>query len=106
MQAIVVSGPDEYALERVSDPTPGTGEIVVRVRGCGICGTDLHIIHEGLPGMDYPLIPGHEPWGEVADVNGTRSHLRPGDVVAASLERRRGRYLPRHTSGRRRRDRR
>lgn len=83
MQAIVVSAQENMALERVPDPTPEAGEIVVRVRGCGICGTDLHIIHEGLPGMEYPLIPGHEPWGEVADVNGARDDLQVGDLVAA-----------------------
>jgi NADPH2:quinone reductase len=63
------------------DPTPGEGEIVVAVRGCGICGTDRHILEEGLPTARYPLVPGHEPWGEVVAVSaGSRSAV--GDLVA------------------------
>ncbi len=52
------------------------------VRGCGICGTDKHILEEGLPTATYPLIPGHEPWGQVVAVGSNTSLVRVGDVVA------------------------
>src|SRR5690242_11754544 len=46
MQAVIVSAPGSVSIERLPDPEPQPDEVVVRVRGCGICGTDLHIIHE------------------------------------------------------------
>lgn len=86
MQAVVVAEPGKVSVECVPDPTPKSDEIVVRVRGCGICGTDLHIIHEGLPNTAYPLIHGHEPWGEVVEgLPGGKNQpgvARPGDLVA------------------------
>jgi NADPH2:quinone reductase len=69
-------------VERMPDPEPAPDEVVVRVRGCGICGTDLHIIHEGLPTARYPLVPGHEPWGEVVEVRDPPAGVRVGDLVA------------------------
>jgi 2-desacetyl-2-hydroxyethyl bacteriochlorophyllide A dehydrogenase len=82
VRAVVVEGPGRpAAVTSVPDPAPGAGELVVTVRGCGICGTDRHILEEGLPTVAYPLIPGHEPWGEVvAAAAGTEVSV--GDVVA------------------------
>jgi NADPH2:quinone reductase len=83
VKAVVVPGPGERAtVEVVPDPAPRAGEAVVAVRGCGICGTDRHILEEGLPGAKYPLIPGHEPWGEVVAVGADDDELRVGDLVA------------------------
>ena len=66
MKAIVISKPGAKAeLREVEAPTAGGGEIVVSMMGCGICGTDHHIVEEGLPTAKYPIIPGHEPWGRV-----------------------------------------
>lgn len=52
------------------DPTPGPGEVVVRVRACGVCRTDLKMCHGQLaPGsMRLPHVPGHEIAGEVVAV--------------------------------------
>jgi NADPH2:quinone reductase len=82
MRAVTIEAPGAPArVMTVPDPTPREGEIVVAVRGCGICGTDRHILEEGLPTARYPLVPGHEPWGEVvAVVTGSRSAV--GDLVA------------------------
>jgi 2-desacetyl-2-hydroxyethyl bacteriochlorophyllide A dehydrogenase len=83
MRAVVVGAAGVPAsVETVPDPSPGPLEVVVAVRGCGICGTDRHILEEGLPTARYPLIPGHEPWGEVAAVGNDVSLVRPGDVIA------------------------
>src|SRR6476469_11085895 len=69
MRAVLIEAPGaEAAVQVVPDPTPGPHDVVVAVRGCGICGTDRHILEEGLPTASYPLIPGHEPWGEVVAV--------------------------------------
>lgn len=82
MRAVVVSQPGSASVETVKDPTPDRDEVVVKVLGCGICGTDLHILHEGLPTVRFPLIPGHEPWGEIVEVGAGNTPLRVGDRVA------------------------
>lgn len=59
-------------LERaeLSDPEPGPGEIRVAVLACGVCRTDLHVLDGELPGIAYPIIPGHEIVGRI-DALGT-----------------------------------
>jgi 2-desacetyl-2-hydroxyethyl bacteriochlorophyllide A dehydrogenase len=83
MRAVIVPEPGaQVSVETVPDPTPARDEVVIAVRGCGICGTDQHLLHEGLPGAVYPLIPGHEPWGEVVAAGGDVTQLAVGDIVA------------------------
>ncbi|MFD0743459.1 alcohol dehydrogenase catalytic domain-containing protein [Phytohabitans flavus] len=55
---------------------------MVAVRACGICGTDLHLLSGELGEDRFPLIPGHEPWGEVVAVGAEVSGYRAGDLVA------------------------
>lgn len=47
------------------DPTPGPGQVLVRVLACAVCRTDLHVVDGELPHPKLPLIPGHEIVGEV-----------------------------------------
>ena len=56
---------DPLELSEVPDPSPGDGEVLVRVRAVGLCGTDLKVVAGTLPGLRLPLIPGHEVAGEV-----------------------------------------
>jgi propanol-preferring alcohol dehydrogenase len=49
----------------VVTPTPGLGEILVRVRACGVCRTDLHVIEGELPPRKSPVIPGHQVVGVI-----------------------------------------
>jgi len=51
---------------QLADPEPGPGEVLVRVRACGVCRTDLHVVDGDLPDPKLPLIPGHQVAGEVA----------------------------------------
>jgi alcohol dehydrogenase, propanol-preferring len=46
-------------------PSPGKGEVLVRVRACGVCRTDLHVIEGELPPLRSPVIPGHQVVGVV-----------------------------------------
>ena len=50
---------------RLPDPVPGPGQVLVRVRACAVCRTDLHVVDGELPHPKLPLIPGHEIVGEV-----------------------------------------
>ena len=47
-------------------PAPGPGEVLLRVRACGVCRTDLHILEGELPPHRSPVVPGHQVVGEVA----------------------------------------
>jgi alcohol dehydrogenase, propanol-preferring len=47
------------------DPQPGRGEVLLRVRACGVCRTDLHVVDGELTEPKLPLIPGHQIVGEV-----------------------------------------
>jgi propanol-preferring alcohol dehydrogenase len=51
-----------------SDPIPGSGEVRLRVRACGVCRTDLHVVDGELPPGPMPIIPGHEIVGVVEAV--------------------------------------
>ncbi len=54
-------------LEDVPVPSPGPGEVLVRVSACGICRTDLHVVEGELPVRKSPVIPGHQIVGTVAE---------------------------------------
>jgi 2-desacetyl-2-hydroxyethyl bacteriochlorophyllide A dehydrogenase len=83
VRAIVIDHPGAIALNDVPDPSPAAGEVVVRVRACGVCGTDLHIAAGEFPPTPYPIIPGHEFAGEiVARGAGVPPELADGTLVA------------------------
>ena len=66
MRAMVLSRPRErLRLEEVAEPEPRPGELLVRVRACGVCRTDLHIVDGELPRPKLPLVLGHQIVGEV-----------------------------------------
>ncbi len=81
MNALVLHAVGDLRYEQVPDPTPGAGEVLVRVAYCGVCGSDIpRIFHKGT--YRFPLICGHEFAGMVErcgeDVHGFAS----GDRVA------------------------
>jgi 2-desacetyl-2-hydroxyethyl bacteriochlorophyllide A dehydrogenase len=81
VKAALISGVDKIEIVTVDDPTPGPREVVVAVAGCGICGTDLHIL-EGEFAPSLPIIPGHEFAGEVVAIGAEVSEVAIGDQVA------------------------
>ena len=79
VRAAQLIGPEAATIIAAARPTPGAGQVLVKVLACGVCGSDLNA-WRGVPGIEYPLppgAPGHEVWGEVAE-------LGPG-VAKASL---------------------
>src|SRR5262245_3658297 len=82
MRAMVLAAPGE-ALRAIdlAIPDPGPTEVVLRVRACGVCRTDLHI-HDGeLPDPKLPLILGHEIVGTVERTGAKVDRVRAGDRV-------------------------
>src|ERR1700688_4900180 len=82
MQAVVIESPGDISVGEVTDPVPGANHIVVDVRSCGICGTDLHLADGDYEAARYPLVPGHEFAGEVVAVGQGVSSVREGSLVA------------------------
>jgi alcohol dehydrogenase, propanol-preferring len=60
------------------EPRPGPGQVLLRVRACGVCRTDLHIVDGELTGPKLPLVPGHQIVGEVV---GGSERFAPGSRV-------------------------
>ncbi len=74
MIAAFCTAAGRFELRALDSPHPQAGEVIVKVRSCGICGSDLHFFHGGFP--PPPVCPGHEISGEVVEV-GADSGLRP-----------------------------
>src|SRR6185369_9830536 len=62
-------------------PTPGHGQIRIRVHACAVCRTDLHVVDGDLPDAKIPLVPGHEIVGVVEAIGADVHDLAPGDRV-------------------------
>ncbi len=86
MKAILYDAPRSFSYRDVAEPPVAEDDVLIRVKACGLCGTDLHI-HEGEFGPRFPLIPGHEFAGEVAAVGSAVTDWRPGDRVVANCNR-------------------
>jgi 2-desacetyl-2-hydroxyethyl bacteriochlorophyllide A dehydrogenase len=82
MKAVVLPQPGTVRVERLPDPVPASDGVVVAPDGCGICGTDIHIIDGEFAGTNYPIVPGHEFSGEIVAVGRDVRDLRVGDIVA------------------------
>jgi threonine dehydrogenase-like Zn-dependent dehydrogenase len=80
MKAAFCTAVGSFELRDVEEPKPGPGEVVLRVRSCGICGSDLHYYHGGFPAP--AVCPGHEISGDVVAVGPECDATAIGDRVA------------------------
>ena len=68
MQAMVLGhAREKLSLREVAMPVPDDGQVLLRVRACGVCRTDLHIVDGELDRPKLPLVPGHQIVGEAED---------------------------------------
>ena len=82
MKALVYYGPEDLRLADIADLKPAPGEALIRVRACGICGSDVHG-YLGITGRRLPpMVMGHEFSGEVAEVGQGVTDINVGDRVA------------------------
>lgn len=65
----------------VAVPTPGPGQVLVKVHACGVCRTDLHVVDGELTEPKLPIIPGHQIVGRVAAIGEGVTDFQPGDPV-------------------------
>jgi len=83
MRAFRVERPGDARLVDVAAPTPGPGEVLVRVEAVGICGSDLELIRgtRDAAFCRFPVVPGHEWSGVIAEGTPDAPHLQPGTRV-------------------------
>ena len=82
MRVSMVTGPGETDVIEVADPTPGPADVLVKMKACGICGSDaMYIAMGGLPPHHGRMPLGHEPAGEVVDVGRDVTGIKAGDHV-------------------------
>jgi len=79
-RARIVS-PGSVVLEKSPVPRPGPGEVLIRVKYCGICGSDIHSYHGEHPFIELPVVPGHEFSGFVEEAGGEVTGIRTGIPV-------------------------
>lgn len=82
MRAVVMEEPGKPVVTTMDDPAPGSGEVVIAVESCGICGTDLHIYDGDFAPTPYPIVPGHEFAGEVVALGVDVDDVSEGAFVA------------------------
>ena len=81
MKAAGLRAPRDLRVEAATDPTPSDGEVLIRVKAAGLCGTDLRI-WAGDRQVRYPLIMGHEFIGDIVAVGSGVGNVKAGDAVA------------------------
>ncbi len=79
--------PEVVSIDEVAVPTPGQGEVLVRIAACGICASDLHVVDGTTPSGPTPLILGHEAAGVVETAGRGVTAWSPGDRVALLMGR-------------------
>jgi propanol-preferring alcohol dehydrogenase len=82
MRAMVLDRPGvDLAMRERPVPQPGNGEILIEVKACGVCRTDLHVVDGELPNPKLPIVPGHEIVGRVAAIGAGVLGFAPGERV-------------------------
>ncbi|WP_375421919.1 zinc-binding dehydrogenase [uncultured Sphingomonas sp.] len=84
MRAALLTGPAAMTIAEVAVPVPGSGEVRVRLEGCGVCASNVEP-YEGQPWSTFPGEPGglgHEGWGIVDAIGEDVDDIRVGDRVA------------------------
>jgi L-gulonate 5-dehydrogenase len=84
MKSILVEGPRNMRIAEFARPEPAAGEVRVKVRYAGICGSDMHIFHGTHPFVRYPRVIGHEFAGVIDAVGQGVSADRIGERVSVT----------------------
>jgi len=84
VRAAVVEGLGQIEVREVEDPEVSADSILLRVKACAICGSDMRIIFKGDSRARFPMIAGHEMAAEVVEVGSGVSGFAPGDRVVVA----------------------
>jgi threonine dehydrogenase-like Zn-dependent dehydrogenase len=85
MKSVIVTGPGSFEVQEVPMPEHGPTGALIRMRACGICGSDgYYITIGGIPPLQGATPLGHEPVGEIVAVGDQVQGLKPGDHVVVN----------------------
>ena len=70
MKQAIMTAPGKIQLQNIAAPTPGPGEVLLRIQRIGVCGSDVHVYHGKHPYTKYPVVQGHEYSASVEAVGG------------------------------------
>jgi len=81
MRQVILEEPQKLVLREVPKPSPGPGQVLIRIKRIGICGSDIHAYYGQHPYIRCPIVQGHEFSGEVAEVGKGARRIKAGDRV-------------------------
>jgi 2-desacetyl-2-hydroxyethyl bacteriochlorophyllide A dehydrogenase len=84
MKQAVMTKPGTIEFRNVPKPRPGKGQVLIRVRRIGVCGSDVHVNHGKHPFTPYPVVQGHEFSGIIEGLGRGVSSLKLGTLVTAT----------------------
>ena len=77
----VMTEPGKICFQEVPVPEAGDGQVLIKIRKIGICGSDIHVYHGKHPYTSYPVTQGHEVSGEIAALGRNVKNFAPGQKV-------------------------
>lgn len=83
MKQAVMTAPGKIKIHEIERPQPGAGEVLLRIKRIGVCGSDLHVFHGQHPYTSYPVVQGHEFSARVEALGEGVTGLEPGMKVTA-----------------------
>lgn len=84
MKIVYVEEPGKIALKEAPMPVAKSGEALLKIKYCGICGSDVATYTGNQPFTTYPRIPGHEFSAEIVEIEDNKYNLKPGMIVTAN----------------------
>ena len=86
MKAAVVSELNKMTVQEIEKPQIDANSVLLKVKACAVCGSDIRILHSGNSRVKYPAIIGHEISGEVVEVGDNVTKFKVGDRVAVGAD--------------------
>lgn len=84
MKAVFIKEPGKIEIIEQEKPVPQKGEALLKIKYCGICGSDIATYTGNQPFATYPRIPGHEFSAEIVEIEKNELGLKPGMIVTAN----------------------
>ena len=81
MLRVTLSTPEHLVFDQTEVPSPGKGEVLIRIRRVGICGSDIHAYYGKHPTVFLPVVQGHEFSGTITALGEGADRFRPGMAV-------------------------
>ena len=86
MKAAVLEALEKLTVKEIEKPCIKEGEILLKVKACAVCGSDIRIFHHGNPRVKPPAIIGHEISGEIVEVGEGVKNFKKGDKIAVGAD--------------------